>query len=121
MDTNKRISMDGMTVTREMLKQLIEKAQSEGANRIVRIVLEVGEMSGLDAKDLQKNFEILSRETLAEGADLSISEIPLKVRCLSCSNEYLAGGFKMSCPGCGSIASELVAGNELRVKEMEVG
>lgn len=113
--------MDGMTVTREMLKHLIDKAQSEGAKRIVRIVLEVGEMSGLDLREFRNHFDLLSRETLAEGAVLSITEIPLKVRCLSCSNEFLAGGFKMSCPDCGSIASELISGNELRVKEMEVG
>ncbi len=113
--------MDGLHVTREMLNQLIEKAQSEGASRIVRIVLEVGELSGLDSKELEKHFEQLSRETLAEGAKLSITEIPLKIRCLSCSTEYVASGFKMVCSGCGSIASELISGNELRVKEMEVG
>jgi hydrogenase nickel incorporation protein HypA/HybF len=113
--------MDGMTVTREVLKKLIEKAQSEGANKIVRVVLEVGEMSGLDSRELYKYFDILSRDTLAEGANLSITEIPLTVRCLSCSDEFVASGFKMTCPDCGSVASELVSGNELRVKEMEVG
>ncbi len=113
--------MDGMTVTREILKTLIEKAQSEGASKIVRIVLEVGEMSGFDSKELYKYFDILSRDTLAEGAKLSITEIPLRVRCLSCSNEFVASGFKMTCPDCGSVASELISGNELRVKEMEVG
>lgn len=113
--------MDGMTVTREMLKQLIEKAQSEGANRIVKIVLEVGEMSGLNAKELKNHFEALSRDTLAEGAVLSITEIPLMVRCLSCSGEFVASGFQMTCASCGGIATELISGNELRVKEMEVG
>ena len=112
--------MDGLHVTREMLKQLIEKAQSEGARRIVRIVLEVGELNGLDTKELRAHFRRLSKDTLAEGATLSITEIPLKVRCLSCSEEYPAGGYKMVCPSCGGIASELVSGNELRVKEMEL-
>jgi hydrogenase nickel incorporation protein HypA/HybF len=113
--------MDGMSVTREMLKQLIEKAQSEGANRIVRIVLEVGELSGFNVKELKGHFEVLSRDTLAEGATLSVTEVPIKVKCLSCSNEYVASGYRMVCSGCGSIASELISGNELRVKEMEVG
>ncbi len=113
--------MDGLSVAREMLKQLIEKAQSEGASRIVRVVIDIGEMSGVNAKEIQEYFALLSQQTLAEGAKLLINEIPLKVRCLSCSNEYSASGYKMSCPGCGSIASELISGNELRVKEMEVG
>ncbi|MEK6776682.1 MAG: hydrogenase maturation nickel metallochaperone HypA [bacterium] len=113
--------MDGLTVTREILKQLIEKAQSEGASRITRIEIEVGELSGLDTKEIQTHFENLSQDTLAQGAKLSIIPIPLKVRCLSCSTEYNAGGFKMTCSHCGSISSELISGNELRVKEMEVG
>ncbi len=112
--------MDCMTVTREMLHQLIEKAQSEGANRIKRVVLEVGEMSGLDSNDLRNSFQVLSQDTPAEGAELAITAVPLKVRCLTCSSEYNAGGFKMTCDACGSIASELVSGNELRVREMEV-
>ncbi len=112
--------MDCMSVTREMLHQLIEKAQSEGARRIKRVVLEVGEMSGLDSNDLRNSFQVLSRDTPAEGAELAITAVPLKVRCLSCSTEYSASGFKMTCGECGSIASELISGNELRVREMEV-
>jgi hydrogenase nickel incorporation protein HypA/HybF len=112
--------MDCMSVTREMLQQLIEKAQSEGASRIKRVVLEVGEMSGLDSNDLRNSFQLLSQDTLAEGAELAITAVPLKVRCLSCSREYTASGYKMVCQACGSIASELISGNELRVKEMEV-
>ncbi len=112
--------MDCMSVTREMLHQLIEKAQSEGANRIKRVVLEVGEMSGLDSNDLRNSFQLLSHDTPAEGAELAINAVPLKVRCLSCDAEYSAGGFRMTCGKCGSIASELISGNELRVREMEV-
>ncbi len=112
--------MDSLSITREMLKQLIQEAESKGATRIKRIVLEVGEMSGLDSGELQRNFDLLSRDTLAEGATLSITEIPLNVRCLSCSAEYTASGYQLRCAACGSVASELVSGNELRVKEMEV-
>lgn len=112
--------MDSDAVTREMLKQLVEKAQSEGANRIKRIVIEVGEMSGLKSGEIRTSFDLLSRDTLAEGAELSITEIPLQVRCLSCSAEYSASGLKMICPECKSIASELIKGNELRVREIEV-
>jgi len=112
--------MDCMSVTREMLHQLIAKAQSEGADRIKRVVLDVGEMSGLDSNDLRDSFRVLSRDTPAEGAELAINPVPLMVRCLSCSAEYSAGGFRMTCEKCGSIASELISGNELRVREMEV-
>jgi len=112
--------MDSDTVTREMLKQLVEKAKSEGANRIKRIVIEIGEMSGLNSGQIRNSFDMLSRDTLAEGAELAISEIPLQVKCMKCSAEYNASGMSMICPECGSIASELVKGNELRVKEIEV-
>jgi len=112
--------MDSQALTREMLKHLIEEARLQGAHRIKRIVLEVGALSGLDCRELRENFEQLSRDTPAEGAVLAITEIPLTVRCLFCSREYDAGGFRMTCSSCGGIASELVSGNELRVKEMEV-
>jgi Zn finger protein HypA/HybF involved in hydrogenase expression len=69
--------MDSDAVTREMLKQLVEKAQSEGANRIKRIVIEVGEMSGLNRNSPSSPMPQLFRRIQCERAENDLSRVQI--------------------------------------------
>jgi len=46
--------------------------------------------------------------------------VPARARCRDCSREYPLEELLACCPACGSAAGELLCGEELRIKEMEV-
>ena len=65
-------------------------------------------------------FEALSEGTLCEDAELQITMVKPKSRCLECGAEYEHDRFHMLCPECGSFATELIAGRELQIDSIEV-
>jgi hydrogenase nickel incorporation protein HypA/HybF len=94
-------------------------ADSVGAARVARVRLQVGQLAGVVPHALRFCFEACTRGTSLEGATLEIDEIPARGRCRRCGAEMTMATFLDAC-ACGSIEVELVAGQELRIKHVEV-
>jgi hydrogenase nickel incorporation protein HypA/HybF len=90
-----------------------------GGGRIVRIVLEIGELAAVLPDALRFCFDIVAEGTLAEGATLDIRPTEGLGRCRECRRETPMHKLYGQCP-CGSTSLELLRGDELRIKEMEV-
>ena len=60
------------------------------------------------------------RDTLADQARLEIIEIAGEARCSQCSNKVAVNQRFDTCPVCGGYPLQLTAGEEMRVKELEV-
>ena len=98
-------------------------AQQAGATRVLKVSLSVGEMTEAIEDALMFAFEALSEQreyALCEGAELEITMVRPKSRCLECGAEYEHDRFHMLCPECGSFATELIAGRELQIDSIEV-
>ena len=54
---------------------------------IARINLRIGKLSAVVPESLRFCFEVATRGTAAEGADLSIEEVPVVARCTDCEGE----------------------------------
>lgn len=63
-------------VVEKIVNQATEKAKSEGASRITKITLALGELSGFAESSVRLYFETISVGTGAEGSELIIN--PLK-------------------------------------------
>lgn len=95
-------------------------AEQAGATRVLKVSLSVGEMTEAIADALEFAFEVLTDGTICEGAELEITMIRPKSRCLECGAEYEHDRFHMLCPECGSFGTELIAGRELQIDSIEV-
>jgi hydrogenase nickel incorporation protein HypA/HybF len=101
-------------------QQVVEiAAEASGGARIRRIVLEVGMLSTVLPDALRFCFDEATRDTAAEGAVLEILEIPGRARCLACGAEVALARPFGRC-ACGESDLEWLAGDELRIKAMEV-
>ena len=94
--------------------------QNAGGRRVLSVTLEVGELSGIIPDAVEFCFEACSKGTLLEGAQLIIEQIPPKGLCRGCGDEFPVSAYYDSCPSCGGYSVELLAGEEMRVKELEV-
>jgi len=92
--------------------------RSDGA-RVERIVLEIGQLSLVLPDAVRFCFDLVARGTACEGAVLEIIETPGRGRCRQCKKELALGDLLEACP-CGHVDVEVLAGQELRVKEMDV-
>ena len=96
-----------------------EYAARENSARITKIGLLIGEMAGVEEEALRFCFSALTRETLAEGATLSIKRVPLIGRCASCGHEQPVEKYNFICPKCGG-GLAVASGRELRVEFLEM-
>ena len=94
--------------------------QNAAGRRVLSVTLELGQLSGIVPDAVEFCFEACTRGTLLEGAQLIISSIPPMGVCHDCGAEFSVSAYYDSCPSCGGFTVELLRGEELRVKELEV-
>lgn len=88
-------------------------------SRVSRVRLEVGRLAGASPDALRFCFEVCAHGTSLEGADLDIEEIPGQARCRTCGLSVEWNDPLASC-SCGSVALDVIAGQELRIRNVEV-
>ena len=107
-----------VSVMLSILDIAIEEAQKINADKIMGIRLIIGERSGVEVEALKFAFDIVTRNSIAENALLSISLIPFKGECLSCGHRFESVDF-MVCDKCGGFA-KVISGQELQIESLEV-
>ncbi len=112
--------MHELSVTESLLDITLEHAHKANAERVLTINLVIGELTSFAGESIQFYFDMLSKETEAENASLSVSRIPARARCQACKGEFNPGGMNWSCPACGGPAEEILAGREFYVESIEV-
>ena len=112
--------MHELAITQNMLDLVLEEAKKAGAQRVERINLVVGEMSGIAGESVEFYFEFLSKDTIAHGATLSFKSTETQARCRNCGELFTIEEISQSCPSCQHSNIEIVAGNELYVESIEV-
>jgi hydrogenase nickel incorporation protein HypA/HybF len=105
-------------------RSLVEVAVAAMTERCVTIPakslqVEVGRFTSVVPDSLRFYFEVLSRETLLEGAELAIETIPLRTRCQKCLVEAEPDIASLLCPSCDGLV-EVVGGRELRLISIEL-
>lgn len=88
--------------------------------RVLTVFLEIGELSNVVPEAVEFCFEACTRESLLDGAQLVIEKIPGRGLCRDCAAEFSTDTLYAPCPCCGGFTVEMVSGQELRVKELEV-
>ncbi len=109
--------MHEMSLMENILDIVTKTAQKEKAAKVTRIELAIGQRSGVVSDALAFAFEALSPRTIAAGAELAITEIPLCYRCPSCGSETTEN--LSLCPDCDRFF-ELIRGQELQITSIEV-
>jgi hydrogenase nickel incorporation protein HypA/HybF len=112
--------MHELSITQSMLDLVLKQAEEAGADKVERINLVLGEMTGVVGRCVQFYFDFLSQGTPAEGAALNFKEIPTTAKCQNCGQEFELGEFDWTCPHCQSNNIEIPGGKELYVESIEV-
>ena len=101
-------------------QEVVALADGAAAGRkVTRVVLEIGKLSGVLPDAVRFCFPLCAEGTAVAGAVLEIVEPPGRGRCRACGGEVELDRPFGRC-GCGSSDLDWVAGDELRVRELEV-
>jgi hydrogenase nickel incorporation protein HypA/HybF len=108
--------MHELGITEEVVSLVCQRA---GTARVRRVVLEIGRLTAVLPDAVRFCFDLCAADTRAEGAELEIVETPGRARCRQCEAVFALERPWGQC-GCGGTDLEWLAGDELRVREIEV-
>lgn len=109
--------MHEMSIT----QSIVEICESAAAGkRVLVVVLEIGQLSNIVPDAIEFCFEACTRNTLLDGARLEIDHLPGRGQCRDCGAEFAVNSYYDPCAACGGYMVDIVSGEELRVKELEV-
>ena len=115
-------TMHEVGIIESALALVARHAAGHEHRRVSRVVLRIGALAGVEIESLRFAFDVVSRGTVAEGADFEIEEVPVAVYCHGCQEEFAVetGGFIFTCPICGDFCGEIRRGRELELSRIEL-
>jgi hydrogenase nickel incorporation protein HypA/HybF len=112
--------MHEMSLCEGILRVIEEQAEVQDYRKVKTVWLEVGTLAGVEVDALRFGFDVVMKGSVAEGALLSIIDVPGQAWCMQCVKNVSIKQRFDSCPECGGHQLQVNGGEELRIKELEV-
>ena len=112
--------MHELDVTQSILTIALDHAERAGATRVSDLYLVIGQLSSIVDDSVQFYWDIISKETICEGARLHFERVPAQMICLDCGEQYVLTGGLSECPACASFRVRVTGGEEFRLGSIDV-
>jgi hydrogenase nickel incorporation protein HypA/HybF len=112
--------MHEMAVTQRILEIALDYAERSGARRVTTLNLVIGQLSSIVDDSVQFYWDIISKDTICEGAALHFERVDAVMTCLACGGSYTLSRGLEACPQCESFDVRVAAGDEFRLESIDV-
>ena len=112
--------MHELSVCLSLLDQVCTIAAEHQSRRVMRIEVEVGPLSGVEADLLRSAWPIACAGTIAVDAEFVIGESDIVVHCRTCGAETPATANRLVCGECGDFKTRLTSGDEMILQRIEL-
>lgn len=112
------IEMHELPVAQNILNIALRHAGD--ARRVAQINLVIGDLSSIVGESVKFYWDLISKDTIAEGSKINIERIKTLFHCNNCGKEFEPTNRKFDCIHCDSDQVELVTGREFRLESIEV-
>jgi hydrogenase nickel incorporation protein HypA/HybF len=114
--------MHELSIMSNVLDIVVQHASQNSARKVTKIHLLVGELSDYIPEWMQTYFDFVSKDTIAENAELVVEMVKASLKCDDCGNEFNfnKNDWQFSCPQCNSPNITIISGRELTVKSIEI-
>jgi hydrogenase nickel incorporation protein HypA/HybF len=112
--------MHEMSLAEGMLQIVEDTARSNDARRVTAVWLEIGTLAQVERDALRFCFDAVTRGGIAYGARLEIIDTPGAAWCMPCGGRVAIAAIGDACPQCGGYQLQVVAGSDMRLKEIAI-
>lgn len=110
--------MHELGIISSMVKTIEQIVQEQGLTQVQKLVLEVGELSGVVPRYMEECYPAAVYKTFMQDTVLELETVPGIVRCRTCGREFNAMQQDFHCPQCGGEDLEILSGNDVLIKEI---
>ncbi len=112
--------MHEMSLCEGVLQVLQTEAKTQRFKKVIAVWLEIGDLSSVEPQAMLFSFDVVTRNSLADGATLNIINVPGQAWCKLCSKTVTIKQRYDECSDCGSYQLQVTGGDEMKIKQLEV-
>ncbi len=112
--------MHELSLVESIVALIEDERQRQAFSRVRLVSVHVGALGYVEPDALRFCFDAVTRGTAAEGAVLSITTVAGVGTCPACRETVALADRFDACPLCGCAQVMMIAGDELRLAELEV-
>ena len=115
--------MHELGLARSIVETVVESAEAAGATQVKRVYMSIGRARDVVPDLMDIAFKHLTKGTIAEGAELVVTSVPVMARCADCGLVYPLDIFDdatWACPHCAGTNYAICRGRELDIDRIEV-
>jgi hydrogenase nickel incorporation protein HypA/HybF len=112
--------MHEMALAASVLEIVEDTARKNGASQVRAVRLAIGRLSHVEPDALRFAFDVVTRQSIAQGARLEIDATDGTAWCMKCSASVPVARLGDACPRCGSYQLQVTGGDDMRVQDIEI-
>ena len=112
--------MHELSVCLSLMKQVESIARERNAEKVIKITLNIGPLSGVEPELLRHAYPLATAGTIAADAELVMETADIVVRCSQCDSETTVTPNKLLCGSCGDCRTRVISGDELTLMRVEL-
>ncbi len=114
------IAMHELSLLENVREILESHALSQNFSKVTQVTLEIGKLSCVEPDALRFGFDVVMKDSLADGAELIISELNGLAVCRQCGQQSVMEALYDPCSWCGSPKVDVIQGLDMKIKDLMV-
>ncbi len=112
--------MHEVSVAQNIVEIVIMESEKAEAEKVTQVILSIGSLAGIENEALLFAWDMVTKNTLAEGSSLVIEDIPGIAECQNCQHQFRTDDYFSVCDKCGDYKTDIIKGKELQVKSIVI-
>lgn len=112
--------MHEYSIVQSLLDSCEENAIKSSAQKVTKVVVKIGVMSGVEPELLKTAFDTFKEKTLCEEAEFIINIQPVVIKCNKCLSESILKSIEYCCPKCKETDIDILDGEEMYLMQLEL-
>ncbi len=112
--------MHELSIVMNILDTVEENAAKHNASVVHEIEMDIGELAGVEFDALDFAISNAPKSGLLKNVEFKINKIKPIAQCNDCNHQFETSGYATPCPKCHSAKTNIIKGNELKIKSFKI-
>ncbi len=112
--------MHEYSIVQSLLESCEEHANANDSKNVVKVIVKIGVLSGVEPDLLQTAFDTFKEKTVCDKAEFIINHQKVVIACLSCDEESTLEKNEFLCPKCQSNQVKVIDGEDMYLMSLEM-
>ena len=112
--------MHEMSLCESILEIIEQQAHEQKYHKVKKVWLEIGTLSSVEPEAMRFCFDAVMQGSMVANAELEIVQVQGRAWCFVCCINVDIEQRYDECPVCGNFKLQVNAGEQMRIKELEV-